>query len=260
VNSVVPFSMEGLGHQVDMSPLLVCDALALGRGAFIEPARPRQPCLGGRCTNQLDNDLMGHYGFTPPVLADERAQPMLALGPLTRPRRQLTHLDRQRPLISQFLPFHVPQPHPIPVAPAPLGDDQSRARLGIPGLTPLVPPGADRLDRQLGRIMTEAHPHPGLVRRQVKHPSGHGLGLVRLRKGLDIPSLRVMPRPQCAPRVLVRPPPCLLLRVHGHRRPLGLQRLAYALMDGLKRRLAIRVLRAFSTLVVALQTLTELFE
>lgn len=87
MNGVVPFPVEGLRYQTNISHLLVRDPLALGIGFLIESALYRQPRPGRGGRNQLDDDLMSYQGLAAPVLGDERKEAMLDFVPLTRPRR-----------------------------------------------------------------------------------------------------------------------------------------------------------------------------
>ena len=92
----VPLPVESLRNQIDSGHLLIRDPLTFRIGFLIEAALHRQSRLGRGGRNQLDNDLMGHQRLPAPVLSDERKQAMLDFVPFTRPRWQMTDLDRQR--------------------------------------------------------------------------------------------------------------------------------------------------------------------
>src|SRR5260370_15439140 len=102
---------------------------------------------GGGC-NTVDDGLIPDGRFRPPVLADEREQPMFDLVPLARARREVTDRNLQPDFVGQFLQFPLPQPHPCPVAASGIGGNLQALPLPITARAPPPPPTAHHLPRQ----------------------------------------------------------------------------------------------------------------
>ena len=252
MDAVVPFPLESLRNQIDRGPLLIREPLTFRRGFLIESALHRQARLGCGGRNPRDHDLMRHQGLPAPVLREERAQPMLDFVPFTRPRWQMTDLDRPRSLSGQFLQCALPQPQPIPVTATPSGKDQERGRLGIAGPPHCRPPRAERVDGTRGRIMPEAATHPRLLLRQIQDPVGHRLGDVLVADIIDVNAFRILLGPQLAAPVFLAPNSLLLCGGDRKSRTAGFQVSASLLVAVFALRMAIRVLGAFSPLLMTL--------
>src|SRR5580700_3808318 len=79
---------------------------------------------GGSGCNKVDDDFMTDERLAPPVLADEREQPMFDLVPLARAWWEVRDRDLQSDFVRQFLQFPLPQSHPCAVAAAGISGDQ----------------------------------------------------------------------------------------------------------------------------------------
>src|SRR3954468_6914824 len=86
------------------------------------------------------------------------------------------HADVEANLVSQALPFPLPQPHARAVAPATVGRDGETACVRIPGLADLMPPPADRLHGERRRVVVNADADPAGVL-----PAGAATVLLRRR-------------------------------------------------------------------------------
>jgi hypothetical protein len=85
--------------------------------------------------------MMGDERLAPPVLLrDEREEAVFDLVPLARARRQVTHGDREPEFVHQSLQLELPEPQAIAVAAAPIGCDDERGGVRIPGRAHFVPP------------------------------------------------------------------------------------------------------------------------
>src|SRR5271166_4696629 len=110
---------------------------------------------------------MREQGLASPVLTDEREQPMLDLVPLARARREMRHADREAALVGEFLKLPLPQSDAGSVAPAAVGRDHERPRLGVCLASEALPPARDRRDGERRRVMIDADAHPADVAREV---------------------------------------------------------------------------------------------
>ena len=60
---------------------------------------------------------MREQGLPPPILADERKEPMLNFVPFTGPGWEMADRDGESALRRKALQFPLPQPHPRVIAP-----------------------------------------------------------------------------------------------------------------------------------------------
>src|ERR1700730_18762027 len=97
-NQVVPFTVEGVGREVDGRDLVVRYLAADRIAAPVEPARDIEPFGRGRRGNQPDDRLVVAKGFSAPVGRDEGEQAVLDLVPLTRARWKVAHHDGEASL------------------------------------------------------------------------------------------------------------------------------------------------------------------
>ena len=63
---------------------------------------------GCRCTDELDNRLIGRQWSTSPVLRDEGKEAVLDLVPLTGAWREVADMDRESELVGQALQLLLP--------------------------------------------------------------------------------------------------------------------------------------------------------
>src|SRR5512147_2917333 len=128
-DGVIPLAVELMPLQPDSLQLLLRH-LDLGRvRSRVQSGFDLQARRRPRRRDQLDNYLMAHQRTTTPVHRDVREEAVLDLVPLARPRREVAPRYLKPGLIGERLQFHLPEPDPIPVAPAAVGADQQ-----VPGL------------------------------------------------------------------------------------------------------------------------------
>src|SRR5665811_134025 len=78
---------------------------------------------------------------------------------------------RDRPgLGCELGQFTFPQPQPVTVGTSAVGGDQQPVGFGVGGGADLVPPAADRLDRERASVVVGSHRHPAGVGGHVVHP------------------------------------------------------------------------------------------
>jgi hypothetical protein len=77
--------------------------------------------------------------------------------PLGGARREVADGDRQPGLGCQVGQFTFPQPQPVSVGAATVGGDQQPVGSGVGEAPDLVPPAADRLDRELAGVVVGPH-------------------------------------------------------------------------------------------------------
>ncbi len=103
-DGVVPFTVDGVGGEVDGGELLVGDFDAFGIFVLIQLGAHLEAGCSCRCCNQLDDRAVAAQGLAPPVDGDEREETMLDLVPFAGAGRQVTNrevvlvgwTDRQR--------------------------------------------------------------------------------------------------------------------------------------------------------------------
>src|SRR5574341_329231 len=123
-DSVVPLAMESVWRQLDGCEVVV-GHLHLGRIlAWIEFRLHPEACVGGRCPDKVDDDLMADQRAATPVHADVGEQSVLDLVPLAGPGWQVTHGHRQAAVVGELLQFDLPQPDPIAIAPPTISADE----------------------------------------------------------------------------------------------------------------------------------------
>jgi len=112
---------------------------------------------------------------------------MLDRVPFGCPRGVVADRDAQPGVIGQALQFALPQPWPIPIAPARVGFDQQVVGLGIDCAAHLLPPSTNRGDGEFGGGGLGADADQGLVGGRVIDPVGRGptLGIAGKIIGVD---------------------------------------------------------------------------
>src|SRR5229473_2785639 len=181
--AVVPVAMKRVSPELEFGHLLVGN-LQPGRISIgVELAFHSQASGGGSGCNKVDDDLMTDERFAPPVLADEREQPMFDLVPLARARREVTDRYLQPDFVGQFLQLPLPPPHPCAVAAARIGCNQQAFGLRIAATPHPAPPAANALDRKGRCVVVHSHAHPSDVSSQVVDPVRSYLSFIRLADG-----------------------------------------------------------------------------
>ena len=108
---VVPFSMELISVEIELSDLLVGDLDACGVGAGIQFGMDLQSGRGAGGSNQAHNDLKTDQWLSTPVLSNARKETVFDLVPFAGARRKMADGDAQCGFIGELLQFQFPQPH-----------------------------------------------------------------------------------------------------------------------------------------------------
>src|SRR5215831_12412052 len=93
--TIVPIAVKGISPEPKFCHLFVGDFDAGWITVWIETTLHGQARFGGRGGNQVDYDLMADQGLAPPILTDEREQPMFDLVPLAGARRKMADRNFQ---------------------------------------------------------------------------------------------------------------------------------------------------------------------
>src|SRR5262245_12065719 len=97
------------------------------------------------------------------------------------------HTEMPRPVSSASrCNLHLPQPASAPVRAAAVGCDQQPPRLRIGPAPHVPPPPPERLDGELGRVVTHPDADPPGVRRHVVDAVGDGLALALVDEVVDL--------------------------------------------------------------------------
>src|SRR5216684_9011777 len=126
--------MKVIGDAVDGGEVCVGDGDALGIVAVIEAATNGEAGIGSGGADQLENDLMADERGCPPVLGDEREEPMLDLVPFGGAGRQMADDQGEADLVGELLQLGLPQPATTAIAAAAVGGDDEAGCLGIAGV------------------------------------------------------------------------------------------------------------------------------
>ncbi len=121
---MVPLTAERRRRKVQASHLLVRDFLACFITLGVNRCLDQQSLPSRRARDQVDDDLIGRERSSVPVVGDKAEEPVFALVPFARSRREMTDTMPQSKHVRQFLERHLPQPVAIAVAASPVGRDQ----------------------------------------------------------------------------------------------------------------------------------------
>ena len=135
--------------------------------------------IGGRRGDQLNDGAVAAQRFAPPIDGDEREQAVLDLVPFAGARRQMAYRDGTSQLIGELLQFNLPEAYAVAVTASAIGRDHQACGTGMARLTHGLPPAADRLYREAGRIVIGTDAHPAQIVVDVVDPVGNRPG----RKG-----------------------------------------------------------------------------
>src|SRR3984893_12944712 len=175
--------------------------MAAGILAGVELAAHGEAGFGGGGRDQLDDDAIADEWFGAPVLADEGEEAVLDLVPLAGAGRQVVDHDVEAEFVGQLLQFAFPQPYPRAVAAAAIGGDQQSSGVGVARPPDGLPPLADAVHREGGRIMVDADTDPSGIRGQVIDPVRHRAAELLDQEVMDPDLFRVALGPIFAPVV-----------------------------------------------------------
>src|SRR5271157_1470897 len=233
---------------------------AAGILAVVKLAAHGEAGFGGGGRDQLDDHAITDEWLGAPVLADEGEQAVLDLVPLAGAGRQVADHDVEAELIGQLLQFAFPQPYPRAVAAAAIGGDQQSAGVRVTRPTDGLPPLADTVHREGGRVVVNAYTHPSRIRGQVIDPVRHRAAELLDQEVMDPDFFWVALGAIFAPVVAEIADQFLFLGVDGDHRLLFGQRGGHLRVDVAELRIPVGVAVALRGLAVALQTVTRLIE
>ena len=182
---------------------------------------------------------------------------MLYLVPLRRAGRKVTDLKRQAGLVGQFLQFDLEQPHTRTVRTAAIGGDHQAVGIRIPLAAHHMEPAADRIDRELRRVVVDADTHATGVGGDVVDAVRHHLAVFGIDEIMHTDQIGIALRPIVAANVLVWTDQLLLLGVDRDNRLTGRLVCQHGGVDVLELRIAIGVAAAFEGLAVDLPTVAQ---
>lgn len=151
------------------------DRTVIGLG--VQGRRDGQAGLRGGVLDEAEQDPQAAERVACPIGADLAEQPMFDGIPFRGPAWKMSHGDRDPGFVGEALQFAFPEPRTAAVAAAAVGQDQQPALTGKRGLTVLLPPVADRVDGELGRIGTRSHPDVPAVVGHIVNSVGDGPAL-----------------------------------------------------------------------------------
>src|SRR5438552_13997230 len=123
--------MERVRRQVDGRALVVGYHHRGRILAWIEFRLDPEAGVGGRCPDEVDDDLMADQRAATPGQADVGAESVLELVPRAGPGWQVTHGHRQAAVVGELLPLALPQPDPLARAPPAISADEQSSGLAV---------------------------------------------------------------------------------------------------------------------------------
>src|ERR1700752_584820 len=259
-DGVVPLAVELGALDVDGGHLGIRYDNAAGILAGVELAAHGEAGFGGGGRDQLDDDAISDEWFGAPVLADEGEEAVLDLVPLAGAGRQVANYDVEAEFVGQLLQFAFPQPYPRAVAAAAIGGDQQSAGVGVTRPADGLPPLADAVHREGGRVVVNADTHPSAIGGQVIDPVRHRAAELLDQEIMDPDLFRVALGAIFAPVVAEIPDQFLFLGVDGDHRLMFSQSRGHLAVDVAELRIPVGVAVALRSFAVALQTVTRLIE
>src|SRR3974390_921616 len=172
VDCVVPVPVELIAGDVDCGELGVGDLDPLLILTGVQTRIDLQAGAGRGLADQVDDHREALQRPSAPVHADVAEQAVLDFVPLRGSRREVTDADRDPELIGELLQLDLPQTRAAGVATAAVGGDRQPRRVRVALFAEVLPPGADRCDRERARVVADTHAHVALCGVDVVHPVG----------------------------------------------------------------------------------------
>src|SRR6266536_1304022 len=180
---------------------------------------------------------------------------MFDLVPLARTRWEVTHRDDQSGPIRELLQLPLPETDARAVAAAGIRRDHQRPRARIHATSHVLPPPADRIDGEAGRVVVDSDTDPAFIAAQIVHAVGNRFPMPGIADDevVHADALGFALLPPRAAAILEIAHQLLLLRIHGDGRVSLPLRPLHGRRDIPKLRVPIRMLAAFPRLDIALQ-------
>jgi hypothetical protein len=183
---------------------------------------------------------------------------MLDLVPFAGAGRQMGDGGRQADLVSQTLDLALPKAHPVAVTAAAIGGNDEGPGLGIACFAEAVPPAANALDREGGRVGVDADIDPALVGGDVLDAIGRDLAEFGYLEVMHPNGLGLALGTQLFAAVLEVADQFLLLGVDGDGGRTRCDGCRYRRIDVLELPVAIRMARALAGFPVGLAAVFQL--
>src|SRR4051794_40940796 len=253
MDGVVPLAMEFVTGDAEAGHLLIGYDNSLWIGARVEFAADGKPglCCGG--ADEIDDHTIADQRLRLPVHRDEREQAVLHLVPFARTRRQVVNGDVDAQLVGKTLEFKLPQPHARAIAAAAIGGDGQPGGAGIAQTTNLLPPAADRLNRERRRVAAHANAHPAGIGCEIVDAIRHRPAEFLDQEVMHPDLLRVTLRTPVPTGVLEVSDQLFFLSVDRDHRLARRQCGPHALIEMIELRIAVWVALPLARLAVALQ-------
>src|SRR3954451_23821508 len=253
MDGVVPLAMEFVTGDAEAGHLLIGYDNSLWIGASVEFAADGKPglCCGG--ADEIDDHTIADQRLRLPVHRDEREQAVLHLVPFARTRRQVVNGDVDAQLVGKTLEFKLPQPHARAIAAAAIGGDGQPGGAGIAQTTNLLPPAADRLNRERRRVAAHANAHPAGIGCEIVDAIRHRPAEFLDQEVMHPDLLRVTLRTPVPTGVLEVSDQLFFLSVDRDHRLARRQCGPHALLEMSELRIAVWVALPLARLAVALQ-------
>ena len=255
MQGVVPGAVRGVPFQRQGCHPLLADRDAGRVVAGVQGRLNPQPAAGPGRRDRLDDHLMAGQRPAPPVQGDVREQPVLDLVPLGGARREVADRDRQPRLGGQGGQLALPDPVPVAVGAARVRGDQQAGGLRVVPAAAHLPPAADGLHGEDGRVVIDTDIHPAGVAGDVVDPVRDRL--LHIRAGEEeavVLHLHRLALRAPLPAAHRQPAQLLpLLGVHADHRLAGRLVVLGLLVDVPELRIPVRMLVPLQRLGVALQ-------
>ena len=245
--------MELVAGDVHGGKLLVGDLDPFLVVAGVQARVDLQAGAGRGRADQVDDHLQALKRPSAPVEADVAEHAMLDFVALRRPGRKVADADRQRELVGELLQLGLPQARAAGVAAAAVSSDRQARRFGVTLLAEVLPPHADRVDRERACVMGDTNADHPLVGFDVEHAVRDRVPQILVFEvvaaNLDRPPSRLV----FPPDSLEIPDQLALFRVYGYHRLIRGERRACRLVDMPKLRVTVRMILPLPRLGVRVQ-------
>jgi len=247
--------VEIAASDVDVCELVVGDGDACWVARLIKTTSNGEAAIGAGGGDQFDDDLVGEQGLASPVAGYEREEPVLDPVPLGRARRQMADDQPKTGLVGEPLELDFPQPAAGAVAAAAVGGDDQVVGGAIARFADIVPPTADRVDGEGGRVVIDPDAHPSAIGADVVDPVRNRLAQFRDREIVGPHRFGLAPRAPGSTRILEVANQFLLLGIDRNRRLILGQRRVDRLVEVLELSVAVGMMQSFAGLAVRLKAI-----
>src|SRR5450755_1881980 len=253
MDRVIPVRMELIAGDVDGGQLCRGDFDPFLVVAGVQARVDLQAGAGRGRADQVDDHLQALKRPSAPVEADVAEHAMLDFVPLRRPGREMADADRDRELVAELLQFGLPQVGAAGVAAAAVSSDRQARRVGVALLAEVLPPRADRVDREGAGVVGDPDRHHPLVGFDVKHAVRDRVPQILVLEVVSSDLHRPAGRLVLPPDSLEIPHQLALFRVYGYHRLIRGERRARRLVEMPKLRVTVRMILTLPRLGVRVQ-------